>query len=310
MDVKALLAEWRDEIAAGAPVWLPVNPVEYHGPHLSLDNDALIADGLLRDVHARLAALHPGLPLLVLPDLRTGCGSVEGPGSVRVSPREVRRRVLAACDAIARAGARRVAIMTFHGAPHHDLAIQAGVDALARRGIAAISPINVLLHEMVHPDAGHAGPVLALVRDPAEREAVTRELRCELHAGFLESSLTMHYAPETVRPIIRDLPPCVGFPPFAPLAAVAAAARAAGASVLADELDHAATGIGWLHVRPFPGYSGRPHLASAEAGAVLSRLIVEGLAKVTEATLFRSAPPPRPPLEWAWPLTLGGRLAQ
>ncbi|MFN7132430.1 MAG: hypothetical protein ACK4N5_10120, partial [Myxococcales bacterium] len=44
-----------------APVYLTVNPVEYHGPHLSLHNDRLVSEGLVRALHARL---FPGEPLL------------------------------------------------------------------------------------------------------------------------------------------------------------------------------------------------------------------------------------------------------
>ena len=33
-------------LATGVPVYLPVNPVEYHGPHLSLHTDRLISRGL------------------------------------------------------------------------------------------------------------------------------------------------------------------------------------------------------------------------------------------------------------------------
>ena len=35
-------------LATGAPVFLCVNPVEYHGPHLSLHNDRLISEGVAR----------------------------------------------------------------------------------------------------------------------------------------------------------------------------------------------------------------------------------------------------------------------
>ncbi len=45
-------------LSSGAPVYLLVNPVEYHGPHLSLHNDRLVSMGLVRGLHARLADAH------------------------------------------------------------------------------------------------------------------------------------------------------------------------------------------------------------------------------------------------------------
>lgn len=51
-------------------------------------------------------------------------------------------------------------------------------------------------------------------------------------------------------------------------------ASALGASELGRELALAGDGLAWYALRPFPGYAGRPHLASAEAGAVFAREIV------------------------------------
>src|SRR5205807_1521461 len=56
---------------SGAPVYLTVNPVEYHGPHLSLHNDRLVSTGIVRDLHERLRARHDW-PLLLGGDLEVG----------------------------------------------------------------------------------------------------------------------------------------------------------------------------------------------------------------------------------------------
>ena len=50
--------EARRLVKSGAPVYLSVNPVEYHGPHLSLHNDRLISIGLIREVHEAFAKKH------------------------------------------------------------------------------------------------------------------------------------------------------------------------------------------------------------------------------------------------------------
>ena len=50
------LALGRKSFPPGAPVWLGVNPVEYHGPHLSPHNDVLVCAGLVRDIHAKYLA--------------------------------------------------------------------------------------------------------------------------------------------------------------------------------------------------------------------------------------------------------------
>src|SRR5437762_7047770 len=73
--------EARRLVRSGAPVYLTINPVEYHGPHLSLHNDRLVSRGLVRELHARLAARHPEWPLLFGSDLEIGVEPCPGIGS-------------------------------------------------------------------------------------------------------------------------------------------------------------------------------------------------------------------------------------
>src|SRR5262245_14646331 len=118
--------EARALLASGAPVFLPVNPVEYHGPHLSLHNDRLISIGLARDVHALLAAKHEW-PFLLTADLEVGVDPTPGPGTRVTSFHHVRGAVMEACKALHALGARSVVAMTWHGAPLHSIAIEPGL---------------------------------------------------------------------------------------------------------------------------------------------------------------------------------------
>ena len=53
-------------LASGLPVHVLVNPVEYHGPHLSLGNDRILSERIARRLHARLnAARGIDFPFLV-----------------------------------------------------------------------------------------------------------------------------------------------------------------------------------------------------------------------------------------------------
>lgn len=140
-------------------MFLTVNPVEYHGPHLSLHNDRLVSLGLIRDLHERLLVRHPEWPLLVAADLEVGVEPCSGPGSR-------------------------------HG--RYAIAVEPGP------GGAAI-------------DNSRFAPAFAHVADPDERAEMLRTLRHDFHAGFFETSVALHYAPESVSPEHRGLPPC---PPF------------------------------------------------------------------------------------------------
>jgi creatinine amidohydrolase len=296
-------------VATGAPVYLTVNPVEYHGPHLSLHNDLLVSRGLARDLHARLAARHPDWPLLWASDLEVGVEPCPGPGSRASRYASCRELVLGACQALAELGAKRVVLMTFHGAPLHSLALEAGVDLLRARGVPALSPLNVLLRQLLQlDDPAPYAPAMAHVADAAERQALLDGLRLDFHAGFFETSMALHYAPSSVAPSHRELPPCPEIRPEPGLARAARAAAALGRNALARELTFAALGVGWNQLRPFPGYTSRPSHARAEAGAFFASAILDLFAPVAESVLCEGAQPPAPIMAWLGRASLGGRL--
>lgn len=302
--------EARRLLATGSPVYLCINPVEFHGPHLSLHNDTLVATGLCRDMHRRLLEQHPEWPFCKAPDLVMGTGTVPGPGSRDVPLPQLRAAVQDACRALADLGARRVVLMSFHGAPLHNVAVQAGVDLLTARGVQAIAPMPLLIQKLMQGDALKAGPLLRFIEDPVQRQEVAQSLSHDIHAGFLETSLSLHYAPESVNPDYGQLPPSPQVKLSGPLSSMAAVARALGLGSLATDLDYVAHGLPWIQQRPHPGYAGRPHLARGSVGAELARLITEQYATAAEEVFAGRAASPRPPLGWLGPITLGGRLIQ
>lgn len=299
--------EARRLLARGAPAWLFVDPIEYHGPHLSLHNDALVSAGLARDLHAQIAA--PGEPMLVAANLEMGVDPTPGVGTRFVPFPVVRDAVREACRGLAELGAQRVVLMTFHGAPLHAAALQAGVELLAARGVPAVVPFNLLMRELLAPDASRWPDVFELVEDPAERAAVMRDLRSDFHAGFLETSLALHYAPDSVSRDLARVPPCPAIAPDPVFARAARLARAAGRAELATELELAAVATGWHALSPFPGYTGRPHLARAEVGRRAAAHLTARFADVTRAVFDGTARSPAPIFAWMAGMTLGGRLA-
>jgi creatinine amidohydrolase len=307
-DPLALVAsERRARLAAGLPVFVSLNPVEYHGPHLSVRNDGLVAWRLGEAAFARLREVNLAWDELLWTEIGVGADAVEHPGSVRVGYDDFRRLVLGVCDALIGMGARRVVLLSFHGALRHNLALQAGVDALRSAGVRAVSPMACLLAALVDPPAELLRPVLETVADSGLRAAVEAAVAYDFHAGFLETSMALHYVPEAVEDHER-VPPC---PRVAPEPARLAASRVAarlGRDRAAAALAASARAAGWFALRPFPGYASVPSAANALAGARLAKLIEEGfVAAVLDAFEGRV-----PEGEWlvrlAARLSLGGRL--
>ena len=291
-------------LESGAPAWVFVNPVEYHGPHLSLHNDRLVSEGLARHLHARL---WPDAPFLLCEDLEVGVEPVPGPGTRAVPLATVRRLVVDAARAVRELGAKRVVFMTFHGAPLHNLAIQAGLEWLTAHGVPAVAPFHGLMEQLVQPSEALLDRAVAAV--PAERRAIARaELPHDYHAGTFETSLALWLAPASVSPVHEQLPDCPEITPDPVLLGASRVAASLGRTRTAAELRLAAWGTGWQKLRPFPGYTGRPAWATAEIGEAFGHLLVdEYAAGATEVFAGRMPHPPAvmPWLAWA---TLGGRL--
>lgn len=299
-------AKARALLGTGAPAYLSVDPVEYHGPHLSLSNDALMSAGLIRELHERLRADRPDWPLLLAGRIDAGVDPVPAPGSRPVPFRTVCTLVEGACGALADLGARRVVLMTFHGGPLHGVALHRGVRLLERRGVRVVAPCAALMWELLCGGGWPLDEAYAPVADPVEREAMRSDAGRDIHAGYSETSLALHYAPETVSDH-RSLPPCPPVAPDVALDRLAATLGAAGARRRSGELAMLAYARAWLALRPFPGYTGRPHLATAEAGAAFARVIADRFALLARDVLEGRARSPRPPFAWLEHATLGGR---
>ena len=108
----------------------------------------------------------------------------------------------------------------------------------------------------------------------------------------------MHYAPHSVRPSFRDVPPCPAFKARGLYAFAASAARAVGFTRHAQEMELAGAGMAWFGLRPFPGYTGEPALASPQAGAAFARAIIDRYVVAAEAVLYGDARSPPPILAW------------
>lgn len=290
-------ADIRQSLTGGAPVYLTVNPVEYHGPHLSLHNDLLLSRGTILELHRKWSERFDA-PLLVASDLEMGVGPTKGPGTRAVSFKDLCHHVMNAAISLKELGAQRVVIMTFHGDPFHNLAIEQAVAWLNDNGVAALAPFHVLMREMLTVDPRKYAAAFNHVADPAERDRLIAALPTDFHAGFFETSLSLHYCEHTVAKNYTDLPPCPAFAPNQALQTAAKAARALGQLELSRELEFAAIGTGWHTVKPFPGYTGSPHLATKKAGALFAEALNDKFYNAMCEVFERQAARPVPIMRW------------
>ena len=295
-------------LESGAPVYLGFNPVEYHGPHLPLACDRLIGDGVLGMFSARMARRFPDWPVLVARSVDCGVEPTSGRGSRRQRYRDVRRIVRESCRALLELGAQRIVLHSFHGSGLHNLALEDGVQLVRAEGRQAIAPFHIVLREMMDLDAERYAPAFAHIEDPEERAAMIAGLSMDFHAGFFETSLAMHFAGDAVSSRHVELPPCPPFGRDGLLSFLSNLTDAIGHPSAAREMSFAADAMGWPKLRPFPGYTGRPHRARAASGVFFAEQIVERYEDAAVAVFERGEAPPAPVMEWLRPLSGWGSL--
>jgi creatinine amidohydrolase len=174
---------WQDVAAAGAEIrrWIAVLPlaaVEQHGPHLPLGVDTFIGEAYL----ARVRDLVPAdLPVTFLPLQRIGVSleHLAFPGTLNLSPATAIAAWSEIGECLARAGVRKLVLVTSHGGNVAAMELVAR-DLRARFGMLAVT---VGWHRFGYPDGAFS----------------SEEKKHGIHGGDIETSLMLAARPETVR---------------------------------------------------------------------------------------------------------------
>jgi creatinine amidohydrolase len=241
---------------------LPVAAIEQHGPHLPVGVDTMLAAG---HVAAAKAAVPDDLDVLFLPVQSVGKSNehLAFPGTITLGWQTAVSAWLDIGESVARAGCRRLAILTSHGGNVSVIDIVAR-ELRVRHGMLAV----------------HGGwSTLGL---PDDLYSV-RERAHGIHGGDLETSLLMHYRPETVRrERIADF-----------------ASRGEGHAQRFEVLRVTRpVGFGWMSQDLNPaGAVGEAHLASAEKGAATCARVTERfVALMRDMAAFDLSDLPKGPL--------------
>ena len=172
---------WQEVAGAETGRWIAVLPlaaVEQHGPHLPLGVDTFIGEAYL----ARVEKILPDdLPVTFLPVQRIGV-SVEHlsyPGTLTFSAATAIAAWTELGDSLARAGVRKLVLVTSHGGNVAAMEIVAR-DLRARHGMLAVT---VGWHRFGYPDGAFTA----------------EEKKHGIHGGDIETSLMLAAKPGTVR---------------------------------------------------------------------------------------------------------------
>ena len=167
-----------EEFTARRIAVLPVAAVEQHGPHLPVGVDTLIAEAYLKRVRALLPA---GSPALFLPVQAVGASDEHRAfaGTLTLTPETALRAFIEIGESVARAGTRKLVIVTSHGG-------NAALIDLAARQLRVRQ--NMLA---VHCSWGRFGYPAGLFTEAEQTHGI--------HGGDIETSIMLAAYPDLVR---------------------------------------------------------------------------------------------------------------
>jgi len=172
---------WPDVAADAASGWiaiLPLAAIEQHGPHLPLGTDMMIATAYL----ARVRELLPKtLPAVFLPAQPVGISTEHTayPGTLTLPPEVAIRSWMALGESVARAGVRKLVMVSSHGGNSAAMGLVAQ-ELRARHGMLAVTT------------------AWSRFGVPAGLFA-TEEERHGIHGGAIETAIMLAAHPDLVR---------------------------------------------------------------------------------------------------------------
>ncbi|MBN8967031.1 MAG: creatininase family protein [Rhizobiales bacterium] len=163
---------------AGWIAVLPLAATEQHGPHLPLATDTLIARAYLAGV---LQTLPAEIPASVLPVQEIGLSTehLDYPGTLSLSWQEAIAQWIALGESVARAGVRKLVMVTSHGGNSAAMAV-AAQELRHRLDMLAVTTSwsRLSAPDGLFPDA---------------------EIRHGIHGGAIETSIMLAAYPDLVR---------------------------------------------------------------------------------------------------------------
>jgi creatinine amidohydrolase len=181
-----------------AIIFLPIGPVEEHGPHLPLGTDFFAA----RDI-AELAAHYvnqqdASVHTVVAPVIPLGCSQITAdfPGTISVRGTTMARLVVDICISLVRHGFRSMVIVNHHLEPVHLKAILTAIQEVnSHHDVRIIETASIIAYSGLHTEETQKGLAMGL------------DMKREIHADVRETSFIRYRYPALIKGDVTQLPP-------------------------------------------------------------------------------------------------------
>ncbi|MBI2945884.1 MAG: creatininase family protein [Candidatus Wallbacteria bacterium] len=198
---RALLDLPRDQTI----VFVPISPIEEHGPHLPLGCDLFDAEAFAMRTSEELQRRRPGEWTVVMyPRVPLGTDTFAYLGSIEIRQRVVRDLAVDIGKSLSREGFNHVVFFNGHGGPAHNVALEEACVRLRRCGVRAIAPFGAVVERLF---LGEYNDRIAPVMAAAGITELPLPLNMDYHAGAFETSLMLYLNPHLVTEEYRRLEP-------------------------------------------------------------------------------------------------------
>ena len=186
-------------------IFIPISPIEEHGPHLPLGVDAFNARFFAEELAERLTEKRPDWTVVLTPLLPLGTNVFKYIGSIHIRQRAMRDVVTDFASSLARYGFSYFVIFSFHGGPGHIVALEEASRKVSKRfGVKMISLTGGLAYKFL--SGGFTPEIERYLSKPLTQEE--RELfKKDIHAGWWETAMMMKAKPNLVDECYKELEP-------------------------------------------------------------------------------------------------------
>ncbi|MCD6468654.1 MAG: creatininase family protein [Thermoplasmata archaeon] len=166
--------------------FLPISPLEEHGPHLPVGTDLLITEEAAKEAIRVLMKKKTGVYPVLLPSIPVGHSSLamDFPGTLSVDAYVIRDVVYGVASSLARYGFKYLLICTYHMDPFYVKAIYKGIrKVMSRYPMMVVEPTSAYFYG----DKSEEG---------------------DIHAGYDETSVMLYLYPYLLDSSYKSLPEC------------------------------------------------------------------------------------------------------
>ena len=235
--------------------FIPISPIEEHGPHLPVGVDAFNAEFFSSSSAEKLNQLKPEWHIVIHPLIPVGTQVFKHIGSIYIKQRIIRDLVAGVASALAIYDFRHFIVFSFHGGPRHMVALEEASKRVSKKYGVRMIPLTGALAEKFLTGGFIPDFERELGRKFSDEER--RYLKNDLHAGWWETSMMLRNHPDKVQGEYEALEPVL---------------------VPYDQLRHKSAMVAAKGL----GYFGAPHQASVEfAEASIRALDKIGLDIIT-----------------------------